>query len=166
MKKLNEIMQPIKLNNKVGTDTIKQIQKDVNTKIFKYYNGYVNNLIKSKLLTIIAEKGKELSDSKVNSAASAKKKELLEELRKRYKILKDYQPDLHQYNYCAQMSQNYMLSKYLHLKGNNEINTSTEIVAMLDLIQESINEWEAYIPKPNLVKAKEELLQQLINLYK
>lgn len=165
MKKLNEIINTcIKCVNKQTTKELQELQGNANKLLFHYSNRFINGAIRDKLLKEFKSIGQETNLLNVTPKAEAKKQEILQQMRDIFKALNQYQPDLHQYNYCGSKTLKWVLSTYLHYKEQG-LDPATAI-AILNNIKETRNEWAKCTVPPALVNANKELLGYLSQEYK
>ena len=154
----------IKPTHKEGTEALKALHYEANKIIFKYNRRYINDNIKDSLLKEFSRLGGEIKELEVTDKAKPKKKEILEALREIYKRLYNYKPDMSKYEWAGERTFKYILSSYLYKKEKDELDIPT-CIALLDNIREARAQWIKVDIPQSLLRANEELLEEIANYY-
>lgn len=159
----------IKCQNKSGTDSLKELHHQVNDVFFPNTYRYIDHKLANRMYDELCVLGKKLSDLRVPESAAAKKAELLTELRKRCKILKEYKEISNTVEDVPQMQSNlnWFVHTYIDAKKNDNIKPQE----VLDLLVESRRLWDAFSPfeqhlrTDHFIKANGELLRWFESKY-
>jgi hypothetical protein len=171
IKKLSEMgIAPIKCENKIGNDKLKELHYKVNQTIFFYSKKFINKAIKAKLMDIWSTVGLEIKNLDVPQSAKAKKEEILQKLRERFTLLLQYKTDLieEKLNYGAMQTMKYQVSTYLYKKDHNTLQTPEQIIELLNEFKTVASDWKEINKSKwpqSFIKAKDELLQRLSEIY-
>ena len=158
-KELN--LEIIKCQNKTGTDSIKEIHRNINGILYPLTFKYIDQALASETYTQLCDYGKKLSELEVPKSAEPKKNEIMSELRKRCMVLKDYRKIKNTAEDAPQMQKviNFFIHQWIEQKqGELTPENVRTLLRESNRIYKAFKPFAEHLKVDTLIKSNEEML--------
>lgn len=150
-------IKPIKCENKVGNDCLKDYLYKLNDLFFPMAKRYISSKAKTRLMTALKDVCVQLSTTEFPNACIPKKNEILNKCRVMYKNLSEYESDDNESQMCAVIK--YKTSMYLKNKPEEDED-------ILKVMRENKEIAEDYGTNKAFIQMQQELITKLSEKYK
>lgn len=145
-------IKPIKCENKVGNDCLKDYLYKLNDLFFPMAKRYISSKAKTRLMTALKDVCVQLSTTEFPNACIPKKNEILNKCRVMYKNLSEYESDNNESQMCAVIK--YKTSMYLKNKPEEDED-------ILKVMRENKEIAEDYGTNKAFIQMQQELITKL-----
>lgn len=149
-------IKPIKCENKVGNDCLKDYLYKLNDLFFPMAKRYISSKAKTRLMAALKDVCVQLSTTELPNACMPKKNEILNKCRVMYKNLSEYESDDNESQMCAVIK--YKTSMYLKNKPEEDED-------ILKVMRENKEIAEDYGTNKAFIQMQQELITKLSEKY-